>query len=321
MCSFKSLLAPLMLAYVSYQKASGRWNESSYEVNLSLFDKYCKKQYPNASELTQEMVNSWCRKRNTETNNSCRSRIYPVVSFIRYLRSRGKTTIIDPVIPRKELREYIPHAFTEDELRNFFAACDSIPKAPAIEEQLSRRITVPVFFRLLYSSGIRTTEARLLRTEDVDLDHGVLNIQYSKGHDQHFIVLHDSMLELMREYDNAISKQYPNREYFFPARSRNGGGHTKSWVEVNFKKMWTQYNGSYAVPYEFRHNYAIENINSWTNEGFGFNAKLVYLSKSMGHSVLESTKYYYSLVPGLADIIEALTDENEVIPEVDYESQ
>jgi hypothetical protein len=35
---------------------------------------------------------------------------------------------------------------------------------------------------------------------------------------------------------------------------------------------------------------------------------------------LESTKYYYSLVPGLADIIEAQTDEGAVIPEVDYES-
>jgi integrase len=237
------------------------------------------------------------------------------------LRERGETAVLDPKIPRKESREYIPHAFTEEELGNFFAACDSIPGTPSIEEQLSRRITVPVFFRLLYSSGIRTTEARLLKAEDVDLEHGVLNIRYSKGHHQHFIVLHDTMLDLMRQYDSVISKRYPNREYFFPARTKNGGAHTRSWVQVNFKRMWTQYNGSYAVPYELRHNYAIENINSWTNEGFNFNAKLLYLSKSMGHSVIESTKYYYSLVPGLAEIIDSMTDEAEVIPEVDYEGE
>lgn len=321
MRDFTSFLAPSIQAYVSYQEASGRWNESSYAVNLSLFDKYCKKQYPEASELSQEMVDSWCRKRKTETNNSCRSRIYAVVGLVRYLRVRGKTLVTDPIIPRKEPREYIPHAFTEAELRNFFAACDSIPDTPSIEEQLSRRITVPVFFRLLYSSGIRTTEARLLKTEDVDLEHGILNIRYSKGHDQHFIVLHDTMLELMRRFDSVIGESYPNREYFFPARTRNGGAHTKSWVAVNFKKMWTQYNSSYAVPYELRHNYAIENINSWTGEGFDFNAKLLYLSKSMGHSVIESTKYYYSLVPGLADVIESMTDETEVIPGVDYEGK
>ena len=320
MLDFTSFLAPSISAYITYREASDRWNDSSYGPNLLLFDRYCIKHYPNAQELTQEMVETWCRKRKTETNNSCRSRIYVVVSFIRYLRARGKTTVADPEIPRKEPREYIPHAFSEEELKNFFAACDAIPDTPPIEEQLSRRITVPVFFRLLYSSGIRTTEARLLRTEDVDLIHGVLNIRYSKGHDQHFVMLHDSMLELMKQYDTAISKQYPDREYFFPARNRNGGGHTRAWVQNNFRKMWFQYNDSYAVPYELRHNYAIENINSWTNEGFGFSAKLLYLSKSMGHSVIESTKYYYSLVPGLADILEACTDESAVIPEVDYES-
>ena len=251
---------------------------------------------------------------------SAEFRVYPVVSFIRYLRKRGMTTVVEPEVPRKEPRTYIPHAFTETELKNFFAACDSIPATPTTEEQLSRRITIPVFFRLLYSSGIRTNEARMLKREDVNLNDGVLNIRYSKGHAQHYVVLHDSMLSLMRQYDNTIGKMYPARIYFFPARNRNGGFHRASWVQRNFNKMWRQHNNGNAVPYELRHNYAIENINNWTDVGFDFNAKLLYLSKSMGHSVLESTKYYYSLVPGLADIIEAQTDEDATIPEVDYES-
>jgi integrase len=318
MCEFISFLAPVMQAFVSYRTASGRWNEASYEVNLRLFDKHCEKHYPGATELSQKMVDSWCAQRETESNNSCRSRIYSIASFIRYLRKRGMATIEEPNIPRKEPRTYIPHAFTKDELANFFVACDSISATPTTKERLSRRITVPVFFRLLYSSGLRTNEARMLKQEDVDLGNGVLNIRYSKGHAQHYVVLHDSMLSLMRQYDSAISKWYPVRTYFFPAK--NGGFHKAVWVQRNFNEMWNRYNSGNVVPYELRHNYAIENINGWTNEGFGFNAKLLYLSKSMGHSVLESTKYYYSLVPGLADIIEAQTDEDAVIPEVNYES-
>jgi hypothetical protein len=64
-----------------------------------------------------------------------------------------------------------------------------------------------------------------------------------------------------------------------------------------------------------------DTINRWTDEGFGFDAKLLYLSKSMGHSTLESTKYYYSLVPGMADILEEKTgmDFESIVPEVDYE--
>jgi len=319
MNKFNSFLAPLMQAYVFYRKVSGHWNEASYEPNLVLFDRYCKKRYPEAALLTQEMVDGWCHKRDTETNNSCRSRIYVVVSFIRYLRQRKKTDVKEPDIPRKELRTYIPHFFTDVELEYFFHACDTLPSVPRTEEQRSRKITIPVFFRLLYSSGIRTNEARMLRVEDVDLCDGIIDIHYSKGHAQHYVVLHDSMLKLLKKYDAAIRKQYPHRIYFFPARGNTF--HTRNWVQKNFRELWNKYNSSHATAYELRHHYAIENINNWTGEGFGFNAKLLYLSKSMGHSTLESTKYYYSLVPGMASILEEKTgtDFESILPEVDYE--
>ncbi len=314
-----SFLAPLIKAYVFYQKASGHFNEASYEQNLLLFDRYLKKQYRQATLLSQEMVDGWCRKRDTETNNSCRSRIYVVASFIRYLRKRRKTDVFEPMIPRKERRTYIPHAFTDAELENFFRACDSLPCVPRTAEQLCRKITVPVFFRLLYSSGIRTYEARMLRVEDVDLCHGTVNIRYSKGHAQHYVALHDSIHKLLKKYDAEIREQYPGRTYFFPARKDTF--HRRSWVQKNFRKLWDKYNHSYATAYELRHHYAIENINRWTDEGFGFDAKLLYLSRSMGHSTLEATKYYYSLVPAMADILEEKTkmDFESIVPEVDHE--
>ena len=319
MDKFTSSFAPLIRAYIAYQKASGRWNEASYEPNLLLFDRYCKKQYPEATHLSQEIIDGWCRQRDTETNNSCRSRIYVVASFIRYLRNHGETGVIQLDIPRKERRTYIPHFFTDAELANFFCACDSLPSVPHTPEKLSSKITIPVFFRLLYSSGIRTNEARMLRVEDVDLSHGILNIRYSKGHAQHYVVLHDSMLELLKRYDVAIRTQYSSRTYFFPARGNSF--HTRQWVQTNFRELWDKYNSSHATAYELRHHYAIENINRWTDEGFGFDAKLLYLSKSMGHSTLESTKYYYSLVPGMADILEEKTgtDFESIVPDVDYE--
>jgi hypothetical protein len=41
----------------------------------------------------------------------------------------------------------------------------------------------------------------------------------------------------------------------------------------------------------------------------------------MGHSTLESTRYYYSLVPRIAEILEEKTgvDFESILPEVDYE--
>lgn len=316
MKEFRSFIAPQIHHFIRYRQGSQRWNDSSYEENLMLFDRYCHLNYPEDTELTQEMVDGWCRQRDTETNNSCRSRIYVVDSFVHFLNDRGLSTVQPPLIPRKERRTYIPHAFTPEELKRFFYECDHISVVNNREETLIRKMTIPVFFRLLYSSGIRTNEARLLRRENVDLEMGVLDIQYSKGHDQHYIVLHDSMLEIMRRYNNAIEKLVPDREYFF--HSVRNSHFNRGWVTKNFNLLWRKANKTHATAYEFRHHYAVANINQWVGQGFCFHDKLVYLSKSMGHTTVESTKYYYSLVPGLSEIIKKKTEASSewMLPEV-----
>ena len=316
MKEFMSFLAPQIHHFIRYRQASQRWNDSSYEENLMLFDRYCRENYPEDTTLTQEMVDGWCRQRNTETNNSCRSRIYVVDSFVRFLNGRGMSSVQPPQIPRKERRTYIPHAFTLEELSRFFCECDHIPVISNRKETLIRKMTIPVFFRLLYSSGIRTNEARLLLRENVNLEKGILDIRYSKGHDQHYIVLHDSMLEIMRRYDKVIEELLPGRKYFFP--SIRNSHFNRGWVTKNFSLLWHKANTSHATAYEFRHHYAVANINQWVGQGFGFHDRLVFLSKSMGHTTVESTKYYYSIVPGLSEIIKEQTEEGSewMMPEV-----
>lgn len=317
MTRFLSFLAPWIHDFIRYRKSSDHWNESSYEINLKLFDRYCHECDPRPeASLTQEMVDGWCRQRDSEENNSCRSRIYVVVSFLRFLRDRGLVSILPPRLPRKERRTYIPHAFSKEELDAFFRECDKIPVRKNVLQDQCRRLTVPVFFRLLYSTGIRTNEARLLERQNIDLEHGIIDIRCSKGYDQHFIVLHDSMAELLRTYDSTIEKLVPGRKYFFPYR--NNSCYKKGWVTKTFRQVWDKANTTHATAYEFRHHYAVVNINKWVNEGFEFDDKLLYLSKSMGHTTIESTKYYYSIVPGLSDILKQQTQDgfDHMIPEV-----
>ena len=287
---------------------------------LSAFDSYCKSAWPDAREITQAMVDEWCAPRPTEKDaNSTRARMDPVVRFVRSLRDRGLADLMDPEIPKVAPSGYVPHAFTEDELAAFFAACDDWPMGMGRPSNRNLKITVPVFFRLLYSSGIRTTEARLLGRGDVDLESGVLDIRRSKGRHQHFVVLHDSMLELMRRYDSAIARMYPDRTYFFPKNVEEG--RTADWVCRVFNEAWARVGAERATAYELRHNYAIENINSWVGMGFDFHDKLVYLSKSMGHCDLENTKRYYALVPALSEILDerAGHDFDDIVPEVEHE--
>ena len=318
MQKFKIIPNQYLQDYITYCHTIDRESELSV-VYLSIFDNYCYRNWPEASDITQEMVDSWCAQRITEKNNSTRSRIYPLINFLQYLQNRGLTDIQLPDIPRHEQSTYIPHAFTEQELSNFFHECDNYPINNNRLMDRNLKITIPVFFRLLYSSGIRTTEARHLKVADVDLPNGILNVHQSKGHSQHYIVLHDTMNSLLKQYHEAISILYPERIYFFPTTVDTG--RSRIWVWSTFRKIWDKANTSYATAYQLRHHYATENINKWIDSGFDFYDKLIYLSKSMGHSSLESTKYYYSIVPSMASILEEKTEKSfdEIIPEVAYE--
>jgi len=305
----------LLTPFVRYRIASDRWNDVD-KRSLVYFDRFCTERYPYYNGISQEMIDGWCRKRETELNISCIRRTNTIVALIRYLQDRGLANLQPPTIPVGEKRTYIPHAFTVEELEKFFRECDRRAMGVQKSNRAEKALIAAVVFRLLYSSGLRTVEARLLRTENVDLAHGVVDIKYSKGHDQHYVVLHDSMAVILRQYDAAIRRIYPEREYFFPGDSTQPL--YQEWMPLTFRRIWDSVNGSHAVPYDLRHNYATTNINRWVDKGFDFHDKLTYLSKSMGHKTSEGTRYYYSMVPALSAVLEDKTAAgfNEIVPEV-----
>ena len=314
---YESGLAEQLAAFVRHRRAAGSWN-ASYAENLRYFDRHCALSDPGGGRLAQRTLDEWCRMRGTEAPASCYMRTMPARLFADYARERGLSDAVPPKMAYVKGPDYVPHAFTDDELARFFAACDSIVPYMNRRASLVRKVTCPAFFRLLYSSGIRTTEARLLRRGDVDLEHGVLDIRRSKGYDQHYVALHPSMAGVLRAYDAAAERLQPGREWFF--ESVRGGHYGRDWVADNFRSLWRDANGDVGrvVPYDLRHHYAVENISSWDCDAFEATDRLHFLSKSMGHRWAVSTLYYYSIVPALADKLREKTEErfDSVVPEV-----
>lgn len=307
---------PLIQAFKDSRVAADRWNFVNDKLML-YFDRHCLKHFPGVDGITQEMVDSWCIQRKSEIAFSCYCRTYIIAALAEYLNKRGICRLSSPdLIKPDRHRTYIPHAFTDEELTAFFDECDKEVKEAKNQIVAIRRLAVSVFFRLIYSTGMRTVEARLLETENVDLINGIIDIKKSKGVDQHYVALHKSTLEILKNYDQVMQAVFPGRRYFF-AYSIDKPFY-REWSPLVFRQIWDKVNSEHANPYDLRHNYAIRNINSWTDEGFGFSDKFLYLSKSMGHKQLESTKYYYSLIPALADTLASHSQSgfDDIIPEV-----
>lgn len=303
--------------FIDYRTACDQWSEG-YGLNLLYFDRFCTEHYPSETGVSQPMIDGWCVQRETENKASLIGRTLPARKLIEYLNARGLANLQIPEMPKAEGKEHIPHFFTDEELTNFFAGCDENVLSAKSDAKRFYAFQVSVLFRLLYSSGIRTTEARLLRVEDVDLYHGVLNIRKTKHSIEHYVALHDSTAQMLRDYNEIADQNFPGRELFFPYRGTKP--FSPDMLTYEFHKVWDRVNTENAVPYDLRHHYAIYNINSWISLGFDFNDKFLYLSKSMGHTSLESTRYYYSLVPTLAAIIQDRTEAgfNEIVPEVPH---
>lgn len=305
--------------YMRHRRAADKLGMSS-EESLGLFDLHSARLFPDDDCLTQRMVDSWCERRPTESANSCIARCLPVTSMVAFLRGRGETDVVAPVLPRPERRGYVPHAFTEDELASFFRECDSWRPAPNVRRSAGLRTmyTLPVIFRLLYSSGLRTCEARLLRRADVDLGGGVVRVVEGKGRSQRTVALHASMTGLMRRYDALVDGIWPGREYFFPGEG-GVGCLARGWLTRWFSELWSHVSDERATPYMLRHNYAVENINGLVAGGLSGLEDMEYLSKSMGHTSVEVTvANYYHIVPALADALQSgpVAELDGLLPEV-----
>ena len=302
--------------FIQYRSASDWWNKG-YQANLNAFDRYCIQQFPGEPALLQEMLNGWYNKKSTECLASTRGRTQVVTTLVRYIQKKYSTDLFVPQLPKKYKRQHIPHSFSDEELGAFFSECDRQVLVAQPGEPALRALTISVIFRALYSTGMRTTEARLLKMEEVNLEEGMISITSTKGNRQHFVAIDSGLNSILIRYNKLAQRILPRRKYFFYNKKINEPFSAYD-LRYQFEKRWNKVNSIHAVPYDLRHNYAVRNINHWIAAGFEFHDKFLYLSKSMGHSSLESTKYYYSLVPKMAGIMHDCDNGsfNSLVPEV-----
>ena len=172
---------------------------------------------------------------------------------------------------------------------------------------------------------MRTCEARTLRVENVDLQNGQIDIIESKGHRSRRVPLPQDLLKLFKTYDVRMSEIYPGRIYFFP--TTRSACYNCTNVSAVFRKIWKaagleQGCGNRPRAYDFRHHFALSNLNRWIAAGIDVDSRLPYLSRYMGHSSMQSTDYYLHLVPEFFHTFcEKVRATEALLPEVDYEKE
>ena len=318
MVEFKSNLKDRLNDFISFKRSIGK----KY-VHEEYYLKYVDKvnlEIGNLDYLTQEVAETTVNRINSREKSPGRSYYSVFRELGKYLNIiDGKSYILKDDYKAKRYHANV-YLFSNEEIREFFTTLDRMTEESG---KLTMYIIQAVFY-VMYFCGIRCVEARMLKTEDVNIDEMYFIIRNSKNHNDRKLFITDEVIKVLKSLDGRLSMIIPDRTYFFSIYVN--GYLSSQFISTNFRKVWTSAGMSMDVTprpraYDFRHHFACANIMRWMNEGKDVHAMLPYLMTYMGHSSLESTYYYIHLIPEFFSKYNELSSiSNELLPEVeDYE--
>ena len=182
--------------------------------------------------LSRELCDSWCKKRSYESSANHSSRISSLRVFCKYVRSIGFPAYIPPHGITRHPPKYNAHIFTPEELERFFAAVDTSQSIPS--ECPYRALVMPVFFRILYTSGMRVSELRLARLRDVNPDRGYIHVREGKNHKDRLVPIHPDLAARCAVLKEQMHSSSTEDEFFFMVRP--GREMTLQNVYHNFRR-------------------------------------------------------------------------------------
>ena len=111
--------------------------------------------------------------------------------------------VLKRIFPATSIKKVV-HVLPDDEIKDLFRIIDEY--RPAIQVPFFYRLSMEyrVIFRLIYCCGLRISEARTPKQEDVDLKNGRVRILEVKGHKDRFVYLADDLAELLQGYMAAM---------------------------------------------------------------------------------------------------------------------
>ncbi len=274
-------------------KVSLGFSRHNYTSHILPFIDFCTNKYPDASEITKEMLDQWLVSKSFNTDNTRRLAIINIRHFARYLNATGMHAYVPSSEYNVRARRYHPYIFSDNELTQLFDSIDLLKNRKGFDSNPD--LILPVAFRFELCCGMRPAEPFNLRVEDVDLKSGDIYIRKSKrGKDRH-VIMSEDMRQLCTVYDGLAGK----REWFF--QYMDGGKVPTRWAHWNFTKAWQKTGlfsrGNNPRPYDLRHNFATRTLMRWVDEGRDVMTLMPYLRTYMGHSGMEETLYYIHLLP------------------------
>jgi len=170
-------------------------------------------------------------------------------------------------IPRPKRKKALPKVLAESEVRSFLSALTA-PKYRAIAF-------------VLYSGGLRVSEAARLKVVDIDSERGQIHVRQGKGRKDRYVMLSPVVLHVLREY----ARVEEPRDWLFPAGNRRDRHITSRAIQGEVSRAARRAGIEKRVtPHMLRHSFASHLLEAGTD--------LRYIQELLGHSKISTTVIY-----------------------------
>lgn len=202
-------------------------------------------------------------------------------------------------------RAFIPYIFTEKQMQDIFRETDLLLRESRRKDDPI--ISIPCLLRLLYSTGLRITEAVSLRNKDVDLERNILRVGTwgnTKNGEERLVpicsTLKNNLLKYLHYRNMLPIKGIIDVEHTFFVKL-NGDPVSSANAYRWFKKVYTRcgiaYRGEHFGPrvHDLRHTMASYSLVKMIREDMDIYAALPLLAACLGHKTLTATEKYVRL--------------------------
>lgn len=295
--NFQSILAPYLKAFVNEQIMLGKKAED-IKWDLHCFDQYLSSIYYDKEFIIESVYNNWLSTIQHQKTSTIYQKVSVVSRFLKYMTNIGQECYI-PRLPRRYDSGFVPYIYSLAEMNSIFAACDRLRMKERHADSIL--ITLPTLFRLLYSTGIRISEALAIKNKDLDVKHHVITLNQTKNGSQRLVPINASMEAVLNQYIE-YRNQMPIEGTMNPDRhllvSSSGKPCTRRTVGKWFIKILEEshipYKGSHLGPriHDIRHTTAVHALVDMTRKGKDLYCCLPILSIFLGHKKVMDTEHY-----------------------------
>jgi site-specific recombinase XerD len=300
---YNSVLASFIHDFIAMKEALGINNLRTKWILLEIDRFYCSKEVKEPV-ITKNLTMEWQKSRMNDHPGTLYTKLSVLSQLSRYM-SRHGYDCYNPQLPKytRSHTDFTPYIFTTEQIRALFEKSDELRVYDA--HMNSTLFCVPAVLRLLYSTGLRISEALSIRNRDLAFDRKYIHIRKTKTGYERIVPVNNELEGVLKQY-----MSYRNRMpvkgvdapggflFIKPDGTHCNAQSVYKWFRKLLSECKIPYKGNHHGPrvHDLRHTYSVHALVQMVHRGQDVHAGLPIISTCLGHKSVSSTEQYVRLV-------------------------